>query len=507
MSLGDLFHINDFKSQIITQTRTIAVLNEKLCSVQKENEALRKTKEDLMALINSKTAEISANNSANMELQRNLDILHGELEELKEQNSALLTDLANAELKLTEQERVLTDKHRQAINISKLVSQKQSDLENVENYIISKTIVAEELSKSIESLKSEIIELEDKALLQEFGLYVPSYSFINSTEYKAELDKIRQNQISLIKNKKAAKCKAVWLIDGDNKSGNKLIENAIKQIIYTFNVESESIISKAKFNNFEQAKKRLRSTYDKLNSLNESIYVQISSNYLNLKYKELTLAYEYERKKQEEKEYAREQRAIQRENARVQKELEEERQRIEKEQIHFKNQMQRLIEQMETENNIARKELINEKIEAVKSELIDLEKALADVDYRQANERAGYVYVISNIGSFGENIYKIGMTRRLEPMDRIDELGGASVPFRFDVHALIFSTDAPKLETALHNAFAARKVNMVNGRKEFFNVTLEEIENVVKTNYDQTVEFVTTPIAEQYRESIKIRSN
>ena len=134
-----------------------------------------------------------------------------------------------------------------------------------------------------------------------------------------------------------------------------------------------------------------------------------------------------------------------------------------------------------------------------------MEKALKDVDYRAANERAGYVYVISNIGAFGEGVYKIGMTRRLEPKDRIDELGGASVPFRFDIHALIFSDDAPKLETALHNAFADKRVNMVNGRKEFFHVSLKEIEQVVRENYDKTVDFKYLPDAEQYRESMKMR--
>ena len=116
-------------------------------------------------------------------------------------------------------------------------------------------------------------------------------------------------------------------------------------------------------------------------------------------------------------------------------------------------------------------------------------------------------YVISNIGAFGENIYKIGMTRRLEPQDRVDELGGASVPFRFDVHALIFSNDAPALEAALHRAFETKRVNMVNGRKEFFNVTLEEIESVVKENHDKTVEFTYFPEAEQYRETLLIKNN
>ena len=135
----------------------------------------------------------------------------------------------------------------------------------------------------------------------------------------------------------------------------------------------------------------------------------------------------------------------------------------------------------------------------------DIEKSLKDIDYREANQRAGYVYVISNIGSFGENIYKIGMTRRLDPTERIDELGDASVPFKFDIHAMIFSEDAPKLENTLHKAFENKKVNMVNGRREFFNVTLDEIKEVVQNHYDKTADFIEVAEAEQFRVSLKMK--
>ena len=137
----------------------------------------------------------------------------------------------------------------------------------------------------------------------------------------------------------------------------------------------------------------------------------------------------------------------------------------------------------------------------------DIDKALSDIDYRQANLKAGYVYIISNIGAFGENVYKIGMTRRLDPQERIDELGDASVPFNFNVHAMIFSDDAPALEAALHRAFEDRKLNMVNQRREFFNVSLDEIKEVVKKNFDKTVEFIDVPDAEQYRVSLKMKTS
>lgn len=216
------------------------------------------------------------------------------------------------------------------------------------------------------------------------------------------------------------------------------------------------------------------------------------------------MVYEYQQKKQEEKEEARMQREILRENRKVAEEIEAERRRIEKEQAHYNNALARLEEQMQNEQDEIRRALLSEKIEEARGNLSDLQIALQEVDYREANERAGYVYIISNIGAFGENIYKIGMTRRLDPQDRIDELGGASVPFAFDVHAFIFSSDAPKLEAALHNAFSSRKINAMNNRKEFFNVTLNEIEEVVRKNHDKTVEFISTPVAEQYRESKKI---
>ena len=159
---------------------------------------------------------------------------------------------------------------------------------------------------------------------------------------------------------------------------------------------------------------------------------------------------------------------------------------------------------MQSANEIERAILEERQLE-MQHQLNNIEEEIRKIDYREANQRAGYVYIISNIGSFGENIYKIGMTRRLEPMDRVDELGDASVPFAFDVHAMIFSDDAPSLESALHRAFDDRKVNMINTRREFFHVTLEEIEEVVKRNFDKTVEFTKIPNAEQFRESQMIR--
>lgn len=178
--------------------------------------------------------------------------------------------------------------------------------------------------------------------------------------------------------------------------------------------------------------------------------------------------------------------------------------KIKKEQNHYQNALEHINKQLDSASEDEKAELLKKKSE-IESELTEINKSIEDIDYRATNAKAGYVYIISNVGSFGKDVYKIGMTRRLEPQERVDELGDASVPFNFDVHAMIFSDNAPALEAALHKAFENRKLNMVNTRREFFNVTLEEIEDVVKKNYDKTVEFTRLAPAEQYYESQKMR--
>ncbi|MBE6846398.1 MAG: DUF4041 domain-containing protein [Ruminococcus sp.] len=277
-----------------------------------------------------------------------------------------------------------------------------------------------------------------------------------------------------------------------------------KLLMRAFNVECDELISKVKYNNFETYVKRIEKSFNAINKYGKIMYISINGVYMNNKIKELTLAHEYAIKKQQEKEEQKEIKARMREEAKLQKEIEEERKKLEKEQTHYQNALAKLNAQLEKASENEKAELLSKKEELL-GKIEDTEKAIKDVDYREANKRAGYVYVISNIGAFGENVYKIGMTRRLDPMERVYELGDASVPFNFDVHAMIFSDDAPKLESALHKAFEDKKVNMVNHRREFFKVSLDEIKKVIKENYDKTVEFVDLPEAEQFRISEKMR--
>jgi hypothetical protein len=363
----------------------------------------------------------------------------------------------------------------------------------------------EELKRIKENLLTEVIELDDKILFQDFGVYEPQFSFSSSDEYKKRLNEIREEQKLLIKRGLAAKCYKNWKVNGSEKEGKKLIAESIKLIIRNFNIECDICIDKVKFSNYTNSENRILKSFEMQNKLNETNEVEITHEYLSSKMKELALAYEYQKKRKQEKEELRILKEQQREEEKVAREIEAKRLELEKEQAHYQNVLKRVNEQIEVEESEERRNFLIEKKEELNNNLADVDKAMEDLDYREANHRAGYVYIISNIGAFGPDIYKIGMTRRLEPEDRISELSGASVPFRFDVHAMIFSNDAPKLEAALHNAFADKKVNLVNGRKEFFRVTLDEIKNVVRENHDKTVEFISLPDAEQFRESEMIR--
>lgn len=361
------------------------------------------------------------------------------------------------------------------------------------------------LTEKIKLKESQIVELNDAILLQEYGMYQPIYEFASSELFAAELEKIREQQKQMIKKGEAASCKVKWEVHGSAKNGAKMVKELTKLILRCFNDECDNLINKVKFNNVLSFEDKIQKSYGIINNLGSTLNIYISYDYFQLKIKELHLAYEYAVKKQEEKDEQKRIREQMREEAKLQKEIEEARKDIEKEQKHYANALIKLNKQLETSSDTEREALLEKKAE-IENHLEQLDTSLKDIDYREANKKAGYVYIISNIGSFGDNVYKIGMTRRLDPFERVDELGDASVPFKFDVHAMIFSEDAPKLETALHHAFEDKKVNMVNQKREFFNVTLEEIEQVIKANYDKTVEFTRIPEAEQYRETTKIKA-
>lgn len=411
------------------------------------------------------------------------------------ENKQLKDRIAELEAMLTPEMRNVDILRRE---ISRLESEKAAKTQELNNYNRQLAQVNGELTQK----RSQCAYLDEEIMFESFGLYTPRFNFAKAEQYKAQLDSIRQRQKAMIAGGTAVFGNENWTVNGSVAQGKKMIKDMQKLLLRAFNSECDELVDKVKYNNFEASLKRINSSCDAISKLGTLMQLSISPTYRQAKIDELTLAFEYAMKKQQEKEEEKEARARMREEAKLLKEIEEERKRIEKEQTHYQNALARLNEQLAQNPNSP--ELLEKKKE-LEYHIADAEKAMKEVDYRAANKRAGYVYVISNIGAFGENVYKIGMTRRLDPQERVDELGDASVPFRFDVHAMIFSDDAPALEAALHRAFESKKVNMVNPRREFFRVTLDEIKAVIRQNYDKTVEFTDIPDAEQWRISLKMR--
>ncbi|MCC4412433.1 DUF4041 domain-containing protein [Limosilactobacillus reuteri] len=461
-------------------------------------------------------SKLEAENKAQKEkLDKKMTILQMKPEELnnliKEKQSALnkITNNFNAQNKKLEQAKEKID------NLNKQATKLSEELE-IERNIQRLNVKVNELNdnldekqKELNEVKDEIISYDEQISIEEYGLYTPHYSFENSIEYKNKLAETRKYQKEEIKNGSAAIIFDAISWNGSSSAGHKIQLKNIKQLIRTFNIECEAAINKATYTNMPRIEKRIKRSFEQLNKLNTGNGVELTQNYLQLKLDELHLAFEYAQQKEEEKEKLREEREKEREEKKVQAELAKQRKAVEKERAkqakHFEQAQALLKEKMENVNeNDEKYKSLQEEVAKLKSKLSELDKKSESLDYRENHATAGYVYIISNIGSFGQNVFKIGVTRRLEPLDRIRELSSASVPFKFDVHALIFSEDAYKLEANLHNYFDKQRVNKVNNRKEFFSITIEQIHDALDKYYNRTFEFREVPEAEEYRKSLEI---
>lgn len=410
-------------------------------------------------------------------------------------------------LKTRELERIaqlekLLEIYSPIIDIDNQIVSRKKDLQE----IISKR---EELSSNYNfaldtftRLKKDISLFESKLDLIEYGVYEPVYDFEKSDEYRDEQKRVIEQQKVLIKDGQAAVCSADWTIEGSAAKGAVVISRFKKLMLRAFNGESGAFISRVKWNNVNQMKERIAKSYEDINKLGEGFKVSLTLSYLRLKENELALEYEYQAKKAHEKEKMK---AIQdelREEEKARREFEQAQKDAEKQELLFTKALEKARKEMGGATGPTY-DALNEQIQLLEIELAAAkEKKERALSMAQQTKR-GHVYVISNIGSFGENVFKIGMTRRLEPEDRVRELGDASVPFKFDVHAMIYSDEARTLEYELHKAFAEKKVNMLNYRREFFNVSLQEIEDKVK-ELGFEGEFTSVAEAMEFRETLAI---
>lgn len=336
-----------------------------------------------------------------------------------------------------------------------------------------------ELEAKLGPLRIEHRALSEEAALAEMGYYKPHFGFATSQRYKKAIDENYEKQKTMLNAKTAATCSREWTVDGSVEKGKKQTDKYLALMLRAFNGECDGAIAKVKPSNFQTMENRIQKAFDSVNKLSEMQYCSISQDYLALRLEELRLEHEHALKVQAERD---EQRAIKeemRQQAIAERELERAQQEAEREERQYETALTKAREEFERASTAKQEEMrarVAELEQMVAEAHANKERAIS----RAQQTRSGHVYVISNIGSFGANVFKIGMTRRLDPMDRIWELSDASVPFDFDVHAVVYTEDAPGLETELHQRFADRRLNVVNQKKEFFHATIAEIAAVVR---------------------------
>lgn len=336
---------------------------------------------------------------------------------------------------------------------------------------------------------NEFVLLDDERILQDVGIYRYHHPLENALAYRNRLDSLATRIVEMVKADEAIEKSNMFTFDGSLAKGRRMTSDLGKLMLRAYNAEADNVIRTLRVGNVVTAKKRLEAARAAIANLGKMMEMRISDAFHVLRIEEIELTADYLMKKQEEREAAREERERLREERKVALELAAERERLNKERSHLVTALDKLRAIGSDDPELERK-------------LSELDGAIAQNDYRAANIRAGYVYVISNRGAFGDHVVKIGLTRRLDPLERINELGDASVPFRFDVHALYFSQDAVTLENELHQHFSDRRVNWANMRREFFFATPAELRGVLAEKLGNLLEFTEHAESTEYLQSV-----
>lgn len=353
-----------------------------------------------------------------------------------------------------------------------------------------------------QELNTEVSSLEEDLENVAVGLYKPHFTYVDSENYKNAISMARDRQKNMIRSGLATRCDTSWTVGGNKREGERMIKDYEKLVLRAFNAESDAAISNVSWNNFEVMKTRIEKAFDTLNKLGTVMHVSLTPEYMTARVEELGLVFEAAEKKQQEREEQRRQREEQREEERVQREWLRKREAAEKDEAKYQKALDAARRELETTHD-AEREAMAARVQALETELAaahdQKERAIAQAQLT----KVGHIYVISNIGAFGEGVLKIGLTRRLDPEERVKELGDASVPFPFDIHALIYSENAPALETRLHNHFWDKRLNWANDRKEFFRVNLDEVNAALK-ELGLEANLLNVPEAREYRETLVV---
>lgn len=415
--------------------------------------------------------------------------------------------LLEAQQRVEKREQELKDLQQQVLNRENALLGSQQEVnklhelaEKQKKELASKLLETQEKLDSLTQKEQELDnELANVQYLDECGFYTDLnqlvFTYGTSQEYKQAIQDNLDAQKEMITKNLVCKWGTVWTVEGSTRKGETMMKDTSKMTIRCFNAECNAIIEHMNRTTLDKVNEKIKKSFNQINKLQKTRNMSMDEKYLELKLEQAKLVYEQQLKNKEERELEAQRRAELREQEKLEKEIQKEKDKALKEKQQYLKEMARLARQKEQTQELL------DRIAELEAQVNSIDETIDNLDERGSVQcKAGWVYVISQPGS--EDV-KIGTTRRLDPHERIKELGSASVPFKFNTHAVLFAEDAFALENKLHKYFNDKRVNKANVRKEFFHVDVKEVAEYVHTNIDAHVEFDFNPINEEYEISIR----
>jgi len=494
--------INQFQSEILKYQTENNSLKTNLQSAKKDLSYIQITNRELK----DKIAELSKYQNiidVKIECEYLLKKAQKDYEKLRERGNLKLSEAEKNAKESRRSIKELTEKKQREIELlyenavresKRIVDHAENKAETIGGDAYRSLREADEIANRIQTMKNVIKGYGNEYLVPSYTLLDELAEDFGHKDAGENLKKLRQNNKMMIVNRQAGICEYM---------DNERQKTAVDFVIDAYNGKVDSILSTVRKDNYGILKQKIEDAFQLVNFNGKAFRnARISEIYHQARLEELKWAVVAQELRAAELEEQRQIREQIREEEKARKEFEKAIKDAEKEEQTLK----RLIEKAEAQVSRANEEqkaLFQQKLEELQGKLEQAEEKNQRAISMAQQTKTGNVYVISNIGSFGEHVYKIGMTRRLEPLDRVRELGDASVPFEFDVHAMIYSEDAPVLERQLHKKFLKNQLNEINPRKEFFRLDLSDLKNHIET-IGINCKWTLLAEAKQYRETLKL---
>ncbi|CAM4519591.1 DUF4041 domain-containing protein [Nocardia ninae] len=346
----------------------------------------------------------------------------------------------------------------------------------------------------LDSVRTQVVGTQEEQLLEEIGIYRYRHPLADVVGYRAALDQLRgEIKYAALRDGGAIEASKSWAVEGSAAQGRKMTGELSKLMLRAYNAEADNLVRSLKPYKLDSALERLDRLAATIARLGATVQLRVTPWYHQLRRRELELTSDYLEKLARQKEAERDERDRVREERKAQQEIEREQQKLEKQHQQFASALTALEAAGTTDSTKGRD---------LQDKLADVEQKRTALANRAGDLRIGHVYVVSNLGAFGKDMVQIGMTRRLDPDDRISDLNNSSVPFKYDVHTMHFDRDAAGIEAELHRRLADRRVNRVNSRREFFRATPAEVREHMQELVGDLLVFTDFPEAEDYRRSL-----